>query len=323
MNNPANSFAKADIDVECREVGLRDGLQILQTIFPTDQKIAWIVEEAACGMPEIEVGSFVPPKLLPQFADSGEVVPAALAQTSGSIISSLMPNLKGAQRGFELGVHKLNYVTSVSVSHNQSNVRRTPDESVDEFRKIVAEREALTEAQRPTLAVGLSTAFGCTIEGRVDPAAAIALGTKFVEAGVDELVVADTVGYANPAEVKSLMTEFMREFGDTLPVACHFHDTRGLGMANVFAALEAGVRRFDASLAGLGGCPYAPNATGNIVMEDLVFLVEGAGLRTGVDLDRLVTVRDIVADNLPGENLYGMYARAGAPKGFEAATEAA
>lgn len=323
MNETKHSFVSENIDVECREVGLRDGLQILQTIFPTDQKIAWITEEAACGMPEIEVGSFVPPKLLPQFADSGEVVPAALAAASGSIISSLMPNLKGAQRGFELGVDKLNYVTSVSESHNKSNVRRTPDESVQDFRTIVTERESLPEDRRPTLAVGLSTAFGCTIEGRVDPNAAIALGAKFVEAGVDELVVADTVGYANPSEVKSLMTAFMAEFASELPVACHFHDTRGLGMANVFAALEAGVRRFDASLAGLGGCPYAPSATGNIVMEDLVFLLEGAGLRTGIDLDRLVTVRDIVARNLPDENLYGMYARAGAPKGFEAATKAA
>jgi len=323
MKDNKHSFAKKNIDVECREVGLRDGLQILKTIFPTDQKIAWIEEEAAAGMPEIEVGSFVPPKLLPQFADAGDVVPAALSGTSDSIISSLMPNLKGAQRGFELGVHKLNYVTSVSVSHNKANVNRSPDESVENFKEIVAERDALPEARQPTLAVGLSTAFGCTIEGRVDPAEAIALGQKFVDAGVDELVVADTVGYANPTEVKALMQEFMSEFSDTLPVACHFHDTRGLGMANVFAALEAGVRRFDASLAGLGGCPYAPSATGNIVMEDLVFLLEGAGLRTGIDLDKLVGIREIVADNLPDETLYGMYARAGAPKGFKPATEAA
>jgi len=317
-----STFVTGDIEVECREVGLRDGLQILQTIVPTDQKLEWITREAAAGIPEIEVCSFVPPKLLPQFADAADVVKGALENTN-TCVSGLMPNLKGAQRGFELGVNKLNYVTSVSVSHNQSNVRRHPDESVADFKIMVEERNALPEDRRPRLAVGLATSFGCTIEGKVDPKAAIALGQQFVDAGVDELVVADTVGYANPSEVKSLMTDFIREFGDQLPVACHFHDTRGLGMANTFAALEAGVRRFDASLAGLGGCPFAPNATGNIVMEDLVFLLEGAGLRTGVDLDALVGIREIIERNLPDENMYGMYARAGAPKGFTPATNAA
>jgi len=322
MADLQSKFSKPNIDVECREVGLRDGLQILQTIFPTDQKVQWIEAEVASGMPEVEVCSFVPPKLLPQFADAADVVQSAL-KTRGTLISALTPNLRGAQTGFKLGIQKLNYVTSVSVSHNQSNVRRTPDESVEDFKTIVAERNELPENQRPILAVGLATTFGCTIEGRVDPKAALELGEKFVKAGVDELVVADTVGYGNPAEVKAVMTEFIKHFGDELPVANHFHDTRGLGMANVFAALEAGVRRFDASLAGLGGCPYAPNASGNIVMDDLVFLLEGAGMRTGVDLDKLVAIRDIVSRNLPEEPLYGMYAKAGAPKGFRMAGEAA
>lgn len=322
MTDKQNTFSTPNIDVECREVGLRDGLQILQTIFPTDQKMAWIEAEVSCGMPEVEVCSFVPPKLLPQFADAADVVEGAL-KTSGTLISALTPNLRGAQTGFKLGIQKLNYVTSVSVSHNQSNVRRTPDESVADFESIVAERNALPEDQRPILAVGLATTFGCTIEGRVDPKAALELGEKFIKAGVDELVVADTVGYGNPAEVKAVMSEFVQEFGDQVPIANHFHDTRGLGMANVFAALEAGIRRFDASLAGLGGCPYAPNASGNIVMDDLVFLLEGAGMRTGVDLDSLVAIREIVARNLPDEPLYGMYAKAGAPKGFRTASAAA
>ncbi len=309
-------------DVECREVGLRDGLQSLSTFFPTAEKIRWIVAEAASGMPEIEVCSFVPPKLIPQFTDAAEVVAAALA-VDGLGVAALVPNLKGAERGFAAGVHKLNYVTSVSESHNRANVRRSTDESVDDFGRIVAARAATAGARDTRLAVGLATAFGCTIEGRVEPGAVMRLAEKFVAAGADELAIADTVGFGNPNDVKRLLTQVMSQFGEDVAIAAHFHDTRGLGMANVFAALEAGVRRFDASLGGLGGCPYAPSATGNIVMDDLVFLLEGAGLRTGVDLDRLVAVREIIVRNLPGEPLYGMYAKAGAPKGFVPASRAA
>lgn len=313
---------RAEIDVEVREVGLRDGLQSVSTFFPTEEKIAWIRAEAACGMPEIEVCSFVPPKLIPQFTDCAEVVAAAL-ETPDLSVSALTPNLKGALRGFETGVHKLNYVTSVSESHNQSNVRRTVDESVEDFRRIVEARDQHPQASGTRLGAGLSTAWGCSIEGRVDPDATVRLAGRFAEAGADELAICDTVGYANPTEVKALLTRVVEEYGDTVDIAAHFHDTRGLGLANVYAALEAGVIRFDATLGGLGGCPYAPNATGNIVMDDLVFLLEGAGLKTGVDLDALVAIRDIIARNLPDEKLYGMYALAGAPKGFRSASRAA
>ena len=313
---------RSDIDVEVREVGLRDGLQSVSTFFPTQEKIAWIRAEAACGMPEIEVCSFVPPKLIPQFSDGTEVVEAAV-EIPDLTVSALMPNLKGALRGFELGVHKLNYVTSVSESHNQSNVRRSVDESVEDFRRIVQAREQQGAAADTRLTAGLSTAFGCSIEGPVDPDATMRLAERFVEAGADELAICDTVGYANPTEVRTLLARIVEAFGETVDIAAHFHDTRGLGLANVYAALEAGVVRFDATLAGLGGCPYAPNATGNIVMDDLIFLLEGAGLSTGVDLDRLVEVRDIIARNLPNEPLHGMYARAGAPKGFQRASRAA
>ena len=310
---------RADIDVEVREVGLRDGLQSVSTFFPSAEKIAWIRAEAACGMPEIEVCSFVPPKLIPQFTDAAEVVAAALA-IPGLSVSALTPNLKGALRGFETGVHKLNYVTSVSESHNQSNVRRSTAESVDDFRRIVEAREQHPQASGTRLGAGLSTAWGCSIEGPVDPDATLELARKFVEAGADELAICDTVGYANPTEVKALLERVVAEFGESVAIAAHFHDTRGLGLANVYAALEAGVVRFDATLGGLGGCPYAPNASGNIVMDDLVFLLEGAGLRTGVDLDALVEVREIIARNLPDEKLHGMYALAGAPKGFHPAS---
>ena len=313
---------RSGIDVEVREVGLRDGLQSVSTFFPTAEKIAWIRAEAACGMPEIEVCSFVPPKLIAQFSDSAEVVEAAL-DIPDLQVSALTPNLKGALRGFELGVHKLNYVTSVSESHNQSNVRRSVDESVEDFRRIVEARDQNADAADTRLGAGLSTAFGCSIEGSVDPDATVRLAERFVEAGAQELAICDTVGYANPTEVRTLLARIVEAFGDSVDIAAHFHDTRGLGLANVYAALEAGVVRFDATLAGLGGCPYAPNATGNIVMDDLVFLLEGAGLSTGVDLDRLVEVREIIARNLPDEPLHGMYALAGPPKGFHGTSRAA
>jgi hydroxymethylglutaryl-CoA lyase len=310
------------IDVEVREVGLRDGLQSVSTFFPSAEKIAWIRAEAACGMPEIEVCSFVPPKLIPQFTDAVEIVAAALEIPNLSV-SALTPNLKGALRAFETGVHKLNYVTSVSESHNQSNVRRSTNESVEDFRRIVEARDQHAQAANTRLGVGLSTAWGCSIEGAVDPDATMRLAGRFAEAGADELAICDTVGYANPTEVKALLSRVVKEYGDGVDIAAHFHDTRGLGLANVYASLEAEVFRYDATLGGLGGCPYAPNATGNIVMDDLVFLLEGAGLRTGVDLDKLIAVREIISRNLPNEALHGMYALAGAPKGFQSTSQVA
>lgn len=315
-------------DVHVCEVGLRDGLQNIQTFFPTDQKIEWIRAEAAAGMPEIEVCSFVPPKLIPQFKDAKAVCAAALEIKKDHpdlVVSALMPNLRGASDGIAAGVDKLNYVTSVSVKHNIANVRRTPDESVEDFKKIVALRDEKAEetGKRVRLFVGLSTALGCTIEGPVDPTAVLALAKKFLDAGADELAVADTVGYANPAQVKSLFEMLFANLPKNVVLTVHLHDTRGLGIANANAALEAGVRRFDASLAGLGGCPYAPGATGNIVMDDLVFMLESMGLKTGVDLDKLVAVREIVARNLPGEQLYGGLAKSGPPKGYVPASRMA
>jgi hydroxymethylglutaryl-CoA lyase len=236
-----------------------------------------------------------------------------------------MPNLKGAENGIAAGVHKLNYVTSVSEGHNMANVRRTTEESVEAFRQIVALRneKAKETGKRVRLLAGLATSFGCTIEGKVEPAAVLRLAEKFLDAGADELSVADTVGYANPAQVKSLLKMLFDALGHDVKMTVHLHDTRGLGIANACAALEAGVRRFDASLAGLGGCPYAPGATGNVVMDDLVFMLEAMGLKTGVDLDKLVAVREIVARSLPGETLYGGLAKSGPPKGYVPATRLA
>jgi hydroxymethylglutaryl-CoA lyase len=305
------------IDVWVREVGMRDGLQNISQFMPTADKLAWLDAEAKAGMPEIETCSFVPPKLIPQFADASQVVAHAL-KIPGLTVAALIPNLKGAERGIETGVHKLNFVMSVSESHNRANVRRSREESVEDFGRIAALLKSLPAERRPKLAGGLSTALGCTIEGKVRESEVTRYAAKLAELGADEISVADTVGYADPASVRRVFKAVMAEVPG-VPVAAHFHDTRGQGIANALAALDVGVRRFDACLGGLGGCPYAPGATGNVDMEDLVFMLEGMGLRTGVDLEKLIAVRAILERALPGVALHGNVAKAGLPKGFRTA----
>src|SRR5215468_2358289 len=303
--------------VYIREVGMRDGLQSLAEILPTEDKIAWLDAEHAAGVREIEVSSFVPPKLLPQLADAEVVVRHALS-LPGLTVSALIPNLKGAERGLAVGVHEMNFVLSVSEGHNRSNVRRSTAESVEDFRRVVALCRTAPEEKRPRVACGLATAFGCTIEGVVDEDRVRRIALDVAEAGADGIILADTVGYGQPAAVERV---FRRVIADVspLPVAGHFHDTRGLGLANVLAALNAGARAFDASLGGLGGCPYAPGATGNIVTEDLVFMLEAMGFETGIDLERLLAVRELVARVLPNVAMHGAIAKAGLPKNFHPA----
>jgi len=300
-----------------REVGLRDGLQSIAEILPTEQKIAWLEAEHAAGVREIEVSSFVPPKLLPQLADAEAVVRHALS-LPGLTVSALIPNLRGAERGLALGVHEMNFVLSVSERHNRANVRRTTAESIEDFRRVVALCHTAPAERRPRIACGLATAFGCTIEGAVDEDRVRDIAVEVAEAGADAIILADTVGYGQPAAVERV---FRRVIADVtpLPVAGHFHDTRGLGLANVLAALNAGARAFDASLSGLGGCPYAPGATGNIVSEDLAFMLEAMGFDTGIDIERLIKVRELVARALPNVVQYGAIAKAGLPKNFHAA----
>lgn len=302
------------IDVEISEVGPRDGLQNTKQFMPTEAKKAWISAEAAAGVREIEVCSFVPPKLIPQFSDAMEVVAHALT-IPGLSVAALIPNLKGAERGVEAGVHKLSFPLSVSKGHSLSNVRKTPDEQLAEFRRIAEFLRALPKEKRPALSGGLSTAFGCTIDGPVEEKEVIRLAVGLVEAGADDVGLADTVGYANPAQIKRLFTAVRREIGDKLAGA-HLHNTRGLGLANAAAALETGIKTLDSSLGGLGGCPYAPGASGNVVTEDLVFMLEAMGLRTGIDLDRLLGVRRQIETALPGAEFHGNLAMAGLPKGF-------
>ena len=307
------------IDVIVREVGLRDGLQIHPTFMPTEKKLAWITAEAAAGVSEIEVTSYVPPKLIPQFADAEEVTRQALVIT-GLTVSALIPNLKGAERGISLGAKKLNFVMSVSRTHNLKNVRREREDSIADFRAIVELARSQPEGRRPLIVGGLATALGCSYEGRVPIADVVRYAVQLAEAGADEITVPDTVGYGDPAQVRAVLKAVMAEIG-TLPIAAHFHDTRGIGLANVAAALECGVRRFDASLAGIGGCPFAPGATGNIVMDDLCFMLDSMGLNTGVDLARLLEVRRIVSETLPDIDMRGALARAGLPRNYVSAAD--
>ena len=312
---------KGDIDVLVHEVGTRDGLQSIDTVLTTEGKMAWIRREAAAGVRQIQVGSFVPPKLLPQMADTAEVVRQSL-EIPGLTVSALVPNMKGAENGMAAGAHQIGVVMSVSEAHNLSNVRRSTQDSIDDFGRIVEFRNAHPEYSDTVISGGMATAFGCTISGPVPVRDVMRVAEGLLERGAERIGVADTVGYANPGQVRELFEELFRTVGAGVAVGAHFHDTRGLGLANVFAALDAGVREFDASLGGLGGCPYAPGASGNIVTEDLVFMLESMGLRTGIDLDGLLEARQIMARQLNGEPMHGTFANAGPPRGFIAASAA-
>jgi hydroxymethylglutaryl-CoA lyase len=301
--------------IEVREVGLRDGIQNIKTVVPTDLKLAWIRAEVAAGVRDIEVCSFVPPKLLPQFADAEEVTRRARG-IPGLTVAALMPNLKGAERGAALGVHRLDYVVSVSEGHNLNNVRRSTAESLADLKRIADFLKGIAASKRPRLLCGLATSFGCTIEGNVPHDRVVSFAEQVAAMGVDEIALADTVGFGNPNAIRALFTRVRKAISPSIVLAAHFHDTRGLGIANVAAAIDVGVRHFDASLCGLGGCPFAPGATGNIVTEDVVFLAESLGFNTGIDLEKLIKAREIVQQALPNEALYGQMAKAGLPKGF-------
>jgi len=294
------------------EVGLRDGLQILDRVVPTNDKIAWLTQEYASGIRRFEVASFVPAKLLPQMADAADVV-AAAKRLPGIVVTALVPNLRGAVAAVEAGADILIVPLSASDAHSRANVRRTPEEMVAELAWICQMR---TEVGRPVrVDAGIATALGCTIQGDVPEDAVVRLAEACLEAGADTVGIADTVGYANPAQVRRLFGKVRAVAGERLHSA-HFHDTRGLGLANVVAALDVGIRSFDSSLGGLGGCPHAPGASGNVATEDLVFMLEAMGFDTGIDLDALIKAQRLLVELLPGQTLYGKLAGAGVPKTF-------
>jgi hydroxymethylglutaryl-CoA lyase len=287
------------------EVGPRDGLQSISRIMPLAAKKAWIAAEAAAGVKEIEVGSFVPPALLPQMADTADLV--AFARTiPGLNVVALVPNAKGAARAVAAGVHGMSIPFSMSETHSLKNVRKSHAEMLAE----IAEVARIAADAGVHFAVGLSTAFGCTMEGAVPQARVVRLAAAAAEAGAQEFSLSDTTGYADPAQVKRLVRAVRAEVGDRL-TTLHLHNTRGMGLANALAGLEEGITTLDASLGGLGGCPFAPGASGNLVTEDLVLMLNSMGLDTGIDLERLLAVRAILAEALPGEPLYGFTPDAG------------
>jgi hydroxymethylglutaryl-CoA lyase len=308
--------------VTVTEVGMRDGLQSIARTMPTEAKKHWIDAAYAAGLRHMEVASFVPLKLLPQMADADEVIAHALTFPD-MVVTALVPNVKGAQRALDAGVHRIVAPVSVSTAHSLANVRKTPAEMIGAFSEMRALIDAsgvsgASGARKPELVAGMSTVFGFTLQGDVPFADIAHLTRAALEAGADVIALGDTTGQATPRQVGDII-ELVRSIAGSKLRSLHFHDTRGLGLANTLVALQHGIREFDASLAGLGGCPHAPGATGNVNTEDMVFMLESMGYDTGIDIAKLVASRSILADALPGEPLYGYIARAGVPKQFSAA----
>ena len=297
------------------ECWARDGLQSMPVLVSTEHKIEMINRITAAGFKKLEVTSFSHPKLLPQFADAAEVL--AYANTlPGLGVEVLVPNFKGCERAVAAGARVVTVPVSVSEAHSQSNVRKSTMEQIEEVKRMCELRDSLPPAKRFKVMGACSTAFGCTLQGNVAEADVVRAAVALQAAGVDEISLADTVGYANPAQIRSVFTAVRKAVAPDLLIEAHFHNTRGLGLANCLAAYEVGVRHFDSTLGGLGGCPYAPNASGNVVTEDLAFMFESMGVSTGIDLDKLVAVREMIRPQLPQTEFYGHLSVAGKPKNF-------
>ncbi len=312
--SPASATFPAAMTV--REVGLRDGLQSIATLVPTAQKCEWIAAAVAAGLREIEVGSFVPPKLLPQLADTAEVL-AYAKSIPGLLASVLVPNLRGAEQALSCEADLILVPLSASHAHSLANVRKTPEDMVLEVGRMRAARDSARSAA--LIEVTISTAFGCTMQGEVEASDVLRLVQSVLDAGADRVGLADTVGYANPAQVSRLFEQTLKVAGSALCCG-HFHDTRGLALANVLAAMALGIHRFDASLAGIGGCPFAPAASGNVATEDLTFMLEAMGHPTGIHLQALLALRERVVSWMPNEVTHGSIWRAGVPKTFSTAS---
>jgi len=295
------------------EVGPRDGLQNCKGVMPTDVKKHWIKGLYDAGIREVEVGSFVPPKLFPQLADTAEIV--AFAKTLPDLtVLALIPNLRGAQEALAAGVDAVTLPLSASETHSLKNMRQSHDQVIENVQAIRKLFKSVPKERRPRFEAGVSTAFGCSIEGNVPESKVLELSERLVEAGVDELGLSDTVGYAQPLQVKRLIKKVREVAGAEKVKSVHLHNTYGLGIANAFAAYEEGIEVFDSSQGGLGGCPASPGASGNIVTEDLVYMFEAMGVETGIDLEALIDCRKYLVEGLPGEPIYGMTPNAGLPK---------
>jgi len=310
------SASSTDEFVSICEVGPRDGLQIAKTRMTTEDKVRWIASIAAAGVKEVEVGSFVPPRVIPQLSDTPEIVARVLATVPGLTVQALAPNLRGVQNAYNAGVHKIAIPVSVSEGHSKANLNRTPAESIEMMRQVMDWLHA--QPRKVPVVAGASTAFGCSIDGVVTTAQTVALCKGLADAGVDEIMLADTVGYAHPAQVREVVRATRETIGPVL-YGLHLHDTCGLGIANALAGLEEGIRAFDSCLAGLGGCPYAPGASGNVVTEDLVFMLESMGFNTGIDIPKLLEARAVLHESLPAEPMHGQMPKAGIPPTFRKA----
>ena len=303
------------VDVVISEVGPRDGLQNTKGFMPTVAKKAWISAEAAAGVRRIEVCSFVPSKLIPQFVDADQVLAHANG-IAGLTPVVLAPNFKGCERAINAGARRITVPISVSDAHSMNNVRRTTLQAVEDFVRMAELVKSQPEGRRPQLVGACATAFGCSLQGAVPEDDVVRVAVALREAGADVIALADTVGYANPQQVKRLFGKVRKAIGADIDIDAHFHNTRGLGIANALAAYEVGVCNFDSTLGGLGGCPWAPGASGNVVTEDLVFMFESMGVRTGIDMEKLIEVRNRAFAELPDAELYGHISRSGLPKGY-------
>lgn len=299
--------------VTLREVGLRDGLQIVKSYPSTTAKQEWLAQEYAAGVRHFELGSFLPAARFPQFADLPALIETSQA-LKGLHRAVLTLNEKGMDAAFASAISEVVCVVSATEEHSQANIRRSRADSV----ALVARAAAMRDAQAPGVLVnaGIAMALGCSITGEVDHAQVLRLAEECLKAGADIVGIADTVGYAGPREVAALCDGMTQLCGDR-PFIVHLHDTRGTGIVNAAAALDHGARVLDGALAGLGGCPFAPGATGNVVFEDLVYLCERMGFATGIDIDALTAIRSILHSEIPDEPLFGALARSGPPSNLD------
>jgi hydroxymethylglutaryl-CoA lyase len=310
------------VDVTITEVGPRDGLQNTRAFMPTAAKKAWVSAEAAAGVRAIEVCSFVPAKLIPQFVDAYEVLAHANA-IPGLTPVVLVPNFKGCERALAAGARRVTVPISVSEAHSMSNVRKTTAQAIEDFARMAGLVQLQAKSKRAQLVGACSTAFGCSLQGVVAEDDVVRVAVALRRAGADAISLADTVGYANPVQVKRMFQKVREAVGEDFNIEAHFHNTRGLGLANALAAYEVGARNFDSTLGGLGGCPWAPGASGNVVTEDLVFMFESMGVNTGIDIGKLIEVRQTAFATLPDVELFGHISKAGLPKGYQPLSRAA
>jgi hydroxymethylglutaryl-CoA lyase len=294
--------------VQIVEVGPRDGLQNLKEFVETEKKISLIRRLAESGLREIEGGSFVHPKAIPQFRDIGDVIRGVL-DLGGVKLTALIPNLKGARNALESGIRTLIFVISVSRSHNLNNVRLTPDESFEELKKIKEMDSAYSGME---IQLDLATTFGCPFEMKVKEEDVLRFVERGGAEGIRKITLCDTVGFANPRQVEQITHRCLETFPE-ITFGVHFHNTRGLGLANALAAYETGIRFFDSSVGGLGGCPFAPGASGNVATEDIVFMFNEMGVETGVDIQCLLKASQYLKEILPNVALTSALFNAGLP----------